>query len=152
MDSEVHDPVNESLTSRVIRPLVLLAPLTVLVLVGGVVYGRRSASAAAEIDATALSLVAESADGYRVQPDRICPSAPGSVAEQTFYRLYMEGEDRTSSLTGVGFDHGLIELRGWVDDPGAGADPANRRNIGIDVSRLDGSWCVTGLRVGGGTS
>ncbi len=119
MDQTVHDPTGRSLLSRVVTPMVLLAPLLIVLLLFGVVYGWQSSQVAADIDAQASLVIIDSPDGAKLVPDRLCSDAPSELATLTFYRLDPDDPSRKSSISGLGFDRGVIDLKGWQEAPTA---------------------------------
>lgn len=158
MGQTVHDPTDESLLSRVLTPTLLLAPLTIGLLLFGIIYGWRSSQTAAELDAQAPFLVIDSPDGFRVAPDRLCPDARDEAADLTFDSLDLDDPSRKSSISGLGFDRGVIDVKGWLEEPTGDAEPANeggttaaasdpaaqdsRDDITLELRRSDGTWCV----------
>jgi hypothetical protein len=119
MDQTVGDPTGVSLLSRVVTPMVLLAPLIIGLLLFGVVYGRQSSQVASDIDAQASLVIVDSPDGAKLVTDRLCPDARSELAILTFHRLDPDDPSRKSSISGLGFDRGVIDLKGWQEAPTA---------------------------------
>lgn len=135
------DPTGDSLLSRIMTPMVLLAPLAIGLPLFGIIYGGRSSQVAADIDALAPLLVIDSPEGVRMAPHRLCPDARAELDDLVFHRLDPDDPSRKSSLSGLGFDRGVIDLKGWLEDPNGDANTAGNGDLSTDAGsdRADGA-------------
>ncbi len=143
--------------------MVLLSPLIIGLLLFGVVYGWRSSQVAADIDGQARMVIIDSPNGAKVVPDRLCPDAPNELATLTFYRLDPDDPSRKSSISGLGFDRGVIDLKGWQEAPTAedeavqidrttGTDDDPSTEDGSDATQSDPADDREAAREGGTTA
>lgn len=138
MDHIVHDPTGESLRSRVITPMVLLAPLTIGLLVAGIAYGWRSSQLAADIDAQAALLISDHPDGIRMASDRLCPDAQGELGNPRFSSLDVGGNSMKSTISGFGFDRAAIDLKGRLENPSGDGSGITTSGVAGENSTTDG--------------
>ena len=137
--------------SRLAKPFLLAAPLMLVAVVPAAIYGQRSRDVAAEADRALVAALAPTADGAAVvlEPEMLCDPAAAATMITTFAEIDIDGDSHKSSVSGLGFDAVIVDLKGWIGQP-SGRD---KDDIVIRLERSDGGWCVADineLAAGGG--
>lgn len=140
---------------QLLRPLLLVAPLAILVVVPAVVYGRQSQSGADAADRALVSSVVVSAEGrLSFAPDRYCGRADTTALTVDFAELGLGEEDHMSTLSGVGFNTAVVDLTGHVTSPPTSlsgdrseTDSDRRDDISVQMHRVDAVWCIDAVAV-----
>ncbi len=130
--------------SRLAKPFILAAPLMAAALIPAVIYGQRSRDVAAEADRALVASLAPAADDTAValDPDALCDPAAASEMTMTFSEIDLDADNHKASVTGLGFDAVIVDLKGWVDEPSG----TNADDIIIRLERSGTGWCVAGVK------
>ncbi len=161
IEDGVEEHEGETALRRSLRPILLLAPLTLAILVPAVVYGWYSSQAANEaFDFVERALISDS-EGTRIDPETFCPNVSGEVTSMAFHQLAENTEEARASLSNLGFGAAVVDFKGWLDEPAAvdqtdGEDSSStnqdlRDDITISVTRNDAvagePWCIDDIAV-----
>ncbi len=162
---EEHD--GESALSRSLRPLLMLAPLTLAVIVPASIYGWYSSQAANDAFSFVEAALIVDSDGTTVDQASFCAGVPGEVSALSFHELAENLDEARASLSNLGFGAAIVDFKGWLDEPlGPGEDDGSdssttdqdlRDDITFSVVRSESdqttesgdesSWCIDDIDV-----
>lgn len=147
---------DEPLLARSFRPVILLAPLTLAVLVPSIVYGRYSSRAAEEAFALVEQSLIADTEGTTIDRAGFCDGADRELSDLTFHELAENLDEARSSLSNIGFGAATVDFKGWLDPPAdnSGAEDSGstteqdvRDDITFTLTRTDSTWCIEDVTV-----
>lgn len=146
----------ESALGRSLRPIIVLAPLTLAVLVPGAIYGLYSSRAANDAFSFVEAAMIVDNEGTSLDPAGFCDGEDAGAADLTFYELAENADEARASLTNVGFNAATVDFKGWLEAPtasdtaaesGSSTEQDLRDDISFIVSRHNSSWCIEDITV-----
>jgi hypothetical protein len=141
-----------SIARRLLKPILLVSPLALLLVIPAFVYGLSSNRAAAEADAALVAAVMTDEKGLTVDPSFVCSNALVNRGILSFATLNVGASAQKSSLSGFGFDEAVVDLRGRLNGPetaieGEAAGGDDETNITVHLRHYEGHWCLYDLEV-----
>ncbi len=162
-EDHVDEHHGETALGRSLRPLLMLAPLTLAVIVPAVIYGWYSSRAADDAFAFVEEALISDADGTSIDQASFCEGVASDVSALSFHQLVENVDGARASLSNLGFGTAVVDFKGWLDEPQAVEedDSSDSSTTGQDLrdditfslvrsesgSGSESSWCIEDIAV-----
>ena len=139
---------------RLLTPLVLVSPLILLLAIPAAVYGWASTQAASTAKSAVLAAVENRGELWLVDEAFLCADNLAAPEDLRFTSLNINEPEHRASLSTVGFDEAVIDLRGTVAEsmePGSEGGDGSVGSVGdrptpthveLHLQRQSDVWCL----------